>query len=321
MIRTANLITGLVTLCLLGGLFLLATRSGDVFHGWTATYKARFPTLQGVNPGAPVWALGMKRGMVTKVFLDGDKAAVVFRLDPEIPVREGAILSLVNKTLLGGNRLELDPGPASGTPLPDGAMLTETRQSMSPARMGELSGPIFALGEVGFKGGELIGTLLRTQPYWPTLGRIAHTLPETAARLERLSLAVPRMMALGGRLAALNERFEAARIPEELSPRWERIGQQLERTASFLNETQDMPAKLEHLGERLSLLEQKLALTEARRERLLRNTERILSFLVLFDERMIRKLLQEEGIRPYEPAFRESTLPPDPAMHHDEETP
>ncbi len=309
MIRSANLITGLVSLCLLAGLFWLSTRGTGMLTASGNHYTARFHSLQGISVGDPVYALGLARGHVAKIDLQDGQALATLRIAQEIPVREGSRLTLVNKTLLGGKRLELQLGPAVNPLLSDGAALPDSIESPSPARLGELSSPLFSLGDVGLKGGELISLVLKTKPQWPILGRIAQRIPETASNLGSLSTQLPRLQRIGSRLSTLDNHLAAFQAPEHLLTRWQELAQGLQEQSSLLDRTEQTAQKLAQLQDKFQLLEEKLSLTTSRKQRLLHNTSRLLAFLAQFDELALRKLIQEEGIHAYEPAFRKSTLP------------
>lgn len=106
--------------------------------------EVRFANAGGLEKGDAVFVLGRRAGEVAEVrpFAGGpdERIVVTMLLDEPIELRSDAQIQIVDASLLGGKRIEIDPGVAS-TAMPASAQLRGTlRKSAIDALGDEMSG-------------------------------------------------------------------------------------------------------------------------------------------------------------------------------------
>ncbi|MBK7877980.1 MAG: MCE family protein [Planctomycetes bacterium] len=111
----------LAALCVLGYYTLFLT---DI--SWfkkTYDLQIHFQDLNGLREGDAVLVAGMRWGRIKSMEFDPEqpidkRITVIATLEKPLPLREGAKIQIEDATLLGGRNLSIDPGPATGKPLP-----------------------------------------------------------------------------------------------------------------------------------------------------------------------------------------------------------
>lgn len=102
----------------------LLSVAGGLNLGATHRVEAVVPDAQQVLPQADVRIAGVKAGRVTEVGHRGPTAVLALEIDEEHgPVRADARVRVRQKTVVGENYVDLDPGTAQAEALPDGGTL------------------------------------------------------------------------------------------------------------------------------------------------------------------------------------------------------
>ncbi|HKK19228.1 MAG TPA: outer membrane lipid asymmetry maintenance protein MlaD [Opitutales bacterium] len=92
--------------------------------------KARFSSINGIQPGSSVQIGGVQVGSVTDVTLsDNFYAIVTLELPKSLELYDDAIASVKTAGLIGGRFIELSPG-GSGLPLEAGDMIVDTESAL-----------------------------------------------------------------------------------------------------------------------------------------------------------------------------------------------
>ena len=141
----------LVGLFILAGfacVFYLSVNLGDLhFPGLHETYtiKARFNSIQGLNPGSRVSLAGVKIGEVEHVHLDPKDyvAYIEMRLEKNVILYDDAIASIRTNGLIGDRFVHIQPG-GSGIELKPGDTIIDTESAID---LEELIGKV-AFGSV-----------------------------------------------------------------------------------------------------------------------------------------------------------------------------
>lgn len=126
-----NLLVGLVMLVLIVGLVYLSTQRGqvDLFDTWEYIVHAEFPTVGGLQEGAPVELAGVTIGRVDTIALVGRKAQVTMSLRSGVPLHEDAQAEIKAKGLIGERYIALSPG-RSGEQIPSGGEIHHTKPAV-----------------------------------------------------------------------------------------------------------------------------------------------------------------------------------------------
>jgi len=106
--------------------------------------EARFPNAAGLQQGDAVLVLGRRAGEVRQVEPrpgpPSERIGVVLQLDEPLPLQADAKIQISDASLLGGKRIEIDPGTAEAV-LPAGTVLRgSVRKSAVEALGDELQG-------------------------------------------------------------------------------------------------------------------------------------------------------------------------------------
>ena len=72
--------------------------------------KVRFSKVSGLEIGNNVTVNGVRRGHVKDFFIDGSSVSVTLSISNEIPLKKDAEFSLESTDLMGGRKIEVDPG-------------------------------------------------------------------------------------------------------------------------------------------------------------------------------------------------------------------
>ncbi|RMF35013.1 MAG: MCE family protein [Chlorobiota bacterium] len=76
----------------------------------TAEVRIRAATAAGLEPGAPVWINGIKRGSVLSVRPEGDSVLIIVGLDDTSMLRRDARAQIAMLEITGGKRVDILPG-------------------------------------------------------------------------------------------------------------------------------------------------------------------------------------------------------------------
>ncbi len=103
--------------------------------GQAKTVTAYFDDVSGLFVGNDVAVLGMPVGRITEVEPQGTRVKVVFTIDNDVPVPEGATAAIVNTSIVTTRHIELTPAYTEGPKLEDGATVAHTE---APVEIGTL---------------------------------------------------------------------------------------------------------------------------------------------------------------------------------------
>lgn len=301
---TRNLVTGMI---LLGGLLLwvMVASLQDPLSAYPARYQVRLPDVSGLAVGNPVRLHGSVCGAVAGLSVAEGQAELTLRLDDSLPLHEGAAVQLRAKTLLGGRYLELVPGDPAARRLLPGERLAAATQPVLPEEVADVLSGLETGAEPLVMIGQARRLLAQAGALRPVLGRLAPVSREAlgvweglhglAGELKTLRRAFERLPADEfGRVAGLLERVE--RVHERLSDIMAALeGAQAYHRGRTGGQAADLTAILERLGTALER-------AEAGEVHLLTRLEQALERLLLLDEALLRRIVQEEGISPLSPA-------------------
>jgi phospholipid/cholesterol/gamma-HCH transport system substrate-binding protein len=104
----------------------LSIKLGRIGFGQSDTYAltAVFPTVAGLQSGAPVEVAGVSVGRVERISLQDYEAVVTMRLDKDVQLQEDAIASIRTRGLVGEKFIRITPG-GSDRLIPPGGRLRE----------------------------------------------------------------------------------------------------------------------------------------------------------------------------------------------------
>jgi phospholipid/cholesterol/gamma-HCH transport system substrate-binding protein len=104
----------------------------EIFESDRYTVSARFDSVEGLKPGAPVEIAGVRVGVVDAIRIDAEEfeAVVRFSVEPEINIPTDSIASIRTSGIIGDKFLKITPG-ADEEYLADGSELFETESSIS----------------------------------------------------------------------------------------------------------------------------------------------------------------------------------------------
>jgi phospholipid/cholesterol/gamma-HCH transport system substrate-binding protein len=88
----------------------------------TKTLRIIFPNASGIEVGAPITLYGVRKGSVTALEVVPEGVRVTAVIEPTIPLHGDATASLQMMELMGGKKIEVDPGKAPSR-LPDNATI------------------------------------------------------------------------------------------------------------------------------------------------------------------------------------------------------
>jgi len=72
--------------------------------------KVRFNKVSGLEIGNNVTVNGVRKGHVNDFFIEGSSVIVTLSIDDDIPLKKDAEFSLESTDLMGGRKIEVDPG-------------------------------------------------------------------------------------------------------------------------------------------------------------------------------------------------------------------
>lgn len=127
-----ELIVGVFVLVGIAALTYLAVKLGklEVIGGGNhVEIQAEFDSVAGLKTGASVEIAGVQVGQVKRIGLKGDRATVVFSLQPGVKLYGDAIASVKTRGLIGDKYVSLSPG-GSQKELPPGAKIRDTESGV-----------------------------------------------------------------------------------------------------------------------------------------------------------------------------------------------
>lgn len=103
---------GLFVVLGLAALAYLSIKLGQIQIGSGNTYTltAVFPTVAGLQPGAPIEVAGVQVGRVENISLQDFEAIVTLRLDTRVQLQVDAIASIRTRGLIGEKYIRITPG-------------------------------------------------------------------------------------------------------------------------------------------------------------------------------------------------------------------
>jgi phospholipid/cholesterol/gamma-HCH transport system substrate-binding protein len=122
---SAGVRVGILFVLLAVGAYLVWKNLGDSDDEGGQEFFVRMRDASGLPKGSKVVVAGLKKGIVTKLEVDGRYAKIHFTLSPQIPVWSSAVVFKKASSLLGENYLEIDPGEETRQS-PDGTAIKFT---------------------------------------------------------------------------------------------------------------------------------------------------------------------------------------------------
>ena len=127
-----ELIVGVFVLVGIAALTYLAVKLGRlevIGSGHNMEIQAEFDSVAGLKTGATVEIAGVQVGQVKRISLNGDRATVMFSLQPGTKLFGDAIASVKTRGLIGDKYVSLSPG-GSQKELPPGAKIRDTESGV-----------------------------------------------------------------------------------------------------------------------------------------------------------------------------------------------
>jgi len=210
------------------GVLILRTEKLEVFgKPKEHTYRTEFLQVAGLNVQGHVRIAGVKVGSVKTIGIENSRAIIVFSVDEQFAVNQGAVASLSSIGILGEKYIELDPGKPTLGALPNGATI--------PSKTGvSLDNLMETLGAIGT---DVKGiTYALNQSIGGENGR--QKLDEIVDNI-RILTAEFRAMSQENHAAINNTMANVENISGELRERLPKIAKQFEDLGKNLNEMVD----------------------------------------------------------------------------------
>jgi len=86
-----------------------------VFGDSRYTLKAEFTSISGLKSGAIVEIAGVQIGNVTDISLNGSRAVVTFKIEPQVKIATDSIAAIRTRGLIGEKFVKITPGGDSTT--------------------------------------------------------------------------------------------------------------------------------------------------------------------------------------------------------------
>ncbi len=291
----ANLLTGLLMLaglavCVMAALFVGAGAGKRVIE-----YHVQFADVTGLKVGNAVRVKGAIRGYVKEITLAHDRADITLALASKLRLHEGASARLRDKTFLGGRFIEVEPGDEHAAELSVGSRI---QAGPLPVRLEEYSHHAEKLGP---KAVDVAGQISRAvqlakqlSPYWEQVRDLAPQARTAFDGVQRMGNQAKRIPPILERFASLEEQ-----VPELDLESLQRLNERLQAAAPLLQALPQRHAqseeKLRQLSEQIKQLATALKWTAEKQARLLSGLEYAIELGLLFDERLIRQLGQQQG--------------------------
>ena len=127
-----ELIVGIFVLAGIVALTYLAVKLGklEVISGGNhVEVSADFDSVAGLKTGATVEIAGVQVGHVKKIGLNGDRALVVFSLNPGVKLYGDSIAAIKTRGLIGDKYVSISPG-GSQKEIPPGGKIRDTESGV-----------------------------------------------------------------------------------------------------------------------------------------------------------------------------------------------
>jgi phospholipid/cholesterol/gamma-HCH transport system substrate-binding protein len=127
-----EMIVGVFVLVGIAALTYLAVKLGKlevIGGGNQLEIVAEFDSVAGLKSGATVEIAGVQVGQVKRIGLNGDRATVVFSLQPGTKLFGDAIASVKTRGLIGDKYVSISPG-GSQKELPSGGKIRDTESGV-----------------------------------------------------------------------------------------------------------------------------------------------------------------------------------------------
>ncbi len=121
-------------------LWVLGWAKNFSFESNEKRISVEFETVAGLNVGDQVSIKGIKKGYVEEVYIIDNSARVDIVLNEEVDLRDNARFSLMVLDLMGGKKIEIDPGNSSN--------LIDYQKLQSGFFLGDISTTMAMLGSV-----------------------------------------------------------------------------------------------------------------------------------------------------------------------------
>lgn len=288
-----NLLTGTALLfALLVGLYF-AVFSSIQSETEASRIIADFKDVTGLRIGNPVHYRGKQVGFVERLEVRNARAKVHMRLENNLRLHEGAKAILRVKTFLGGRFIEITPGEPDAPFLKERAEIPERIEPLTPVEFAETFGDI--AGEIGQSLMRLETLDMKPLSNWSQEKDKAVALMKA---LPSLSKKLAKFGEQSGQLSHMMQSLETLNKAPDLFERIDSMGERLRRVneaIAFL-QREECVGKLQSVREKIARVQARLTDLFSQDNNLLSKFEHLLLFAMMFDERFIRKILQEEGV-------------------------
>lgn len=126
--------------------FFMFVRKGGLSPSDSLRVWATFTDASGLGPKSRIQIAGISVGEVEAIVLDGEKAKVTMLIKREIPVKIDAAIVKRSESLLGDYMLDLVPGSAKATPMPEDGQIVNVQElsgvELLENKLGGISGDV-----------------------------------------------------------------------------------------------------------------------------------------------------------------------------------
>ncbi len=127
-----ELVVGVFVLVGIAALTYLAVKLGKlevIGTGKNIEIQAEFDSVAGLKTGATVEIAGVQVGQVKRIGLNGDRATVVFSIQPGVKLFGDSIAAIKTRGLIGDKYVSLSPG-GSQKEIPPGGKIRDTESGV-----------------------------------------------------------------------------------------------------------------------------------------------------------------------------------------------
>jgi phospholipid/cholesterol/gamma-HCH transport system substrate-binding protein len=126
-----ELVVGVFVLVGIAALTYLAVKLGklEVIGGNNMEIQAEFDSVAGLKTGATVEIAGVQVGQVKRIGLNGDRATVVFSIQPGVKLFGDSIAAIKTRGLIGDKYVSISPG-GSQKEIPPGGKIRDTESGV-----------------------------------------------------------------------------------------------------------------------------------------------------------------------------------------------
>jgi phospholipid/cholesterol/gamma-HCH transport system substrate-binding protein len=127
-----ELVVGVFVLVGIAALTYLAVKLGKlevIGTGKNIEIQAEFDSVAGLKTGATVEIAGVQVGQVKRIGLNGDRATVVFSIQPGVKLFGDSIAAIKTRGLIGDKYVSISPG-GSQKEIPPGGKIRDTESGV-----------------------------------------------------------------------------------------------------------------------------------------------------------------------------------------------